>query len=788
MPAPIPFNANWYLSQNPDVAAAVQAGLIDAETHFQNFGRFEGRSPSFLLDVEYYLANNPDVAAAVQAGQVTAWDHAVQFGMSEGRSLTRVFDETFYVQNNPDVARAIAEGSITSGLEHFILFGHAEWRTINPMLDLGQYLQANPDVAQAAVMGNIDPLAHLMIHGLTEGRDLGNGIRLPIFENDPQFTQSISANRHLDAWERVHMVAPFVPGFERPALWTPPAGTPVPVDFRHPENSSFRLVVPSEVVVPPGLTLSDQVFRLEGGPAPMPAPAPTPVPDPLPDPGPDPAPELPEPPPVVVTGNPPVSQAASVSGDGLNVISATVADDDSDADTLHFKIDETTFGIAAATAATEFLVSYTATEQTSGSAFAGELTVTDGVQADTTGAVLYIGMGDPAGNTFSAASSSHRAALYGFGGDDHLTGGNMADIIIGGDGNDTITGGAGADTLSGGNGDDIFNYTDNVQRRKDSHVDGGDGFDTIVFSMAIDTLTSGSAQGDNFHADFYHVTGMERIQLSGASHVNLGEVLAGAGINTIATGNDNTTLRYDNTALGTLAIEAAALADNKTLTLTYFGGFVSGQLFNITGLKGNIDAHGINGAISVTAAAGTDFDVSITGGNGADLLTGGAGDDLIIGGDGADQLNGGIGADRLTGGSGNDTFLFAAGASGLPTTTGFDTIVDWFNGADTIDFGTTALTIDTGTGLAPGANPEPSSGLYRVGNYADLAAFLADLAKSTTTVAGSTLTYDDGTHSYLFVSDGLAGLGVNDVLIQLNAVTGLSVGATIVGGDITAFA
>lgn len=193
------------------------------------------------------------------------------------------------------------------------------------------------------------------------------------------------------------------------------------------------------------------------------------VPDPLPDPGPDPAPELPEPPPVVVTGNPPVSQAASVSGDGLNVISATVADDDSDADTLHFKIDETTFGIAAATAATEFLVSYTATEQTSGSAFAGELTVTDGVQADTTGAVLY-------------------------------------------------------------------------------------------------------------------------------------------------------------------------------------------------------------------------------------------------------------------------------------------------------------------------------NGLYRVGNYANLAAFLADLDNSTTTVAGSTLTYDDGTHSYLFVSDSLAGLGVNDVLIQLNAVTGLSVGATIVGGDITAFA
>lgn len=43
---PLPFNAVWYLGQNPDVAAAVNAGLTDAQTHFNQFGRAEGRSAS----------------------------------------------------------------------------------------------------------------------------------------------------------------------------------------------------------------------------------------------------------------------------------------------------------------------------------------------------------------------------------------------------------------------------------------------------------------------------------------------------------------------------------------------------------------------------------------------------------------------------------------------------------------------------------------------------------------------------------------------------------------------
>lgn len=229
-----------------------------------------------------------------------------------------------------------------------------------------------------------------------------------------------------------------------------------------------------------------------------------------------------------------------------------------------------------------------------------------------------------------------------------LVGHGGTDFITGGAGGDAITGASGADTLSGGAGDDVFLFTENLQLRADSSVAGGDGFDSIEFSAAIDTLTGGSPQGDNFHADFLRVSHVERIKLAGASLVNLGDVFPGVGITTIATGNDNTTLRYDNILLGTLTIDATALADNKTLTLTQFGEPGAGQWFNITNLKGDVNAAGLQGGISVTVATGTGFDVTVVGGDGNDSLVGGAGADTLTGANGADQLRGGAGADTLS--------------------------------------------------------------------------------------------------------------------------------------------
>ena len=66
------FNESFYLVQNPDVAAAIEAGVIgSAEEHFNLFGFQEGRDPNAHFDTSFYLEQNPDVAAA----GVNPFDH-----------------------------------------------------------------------------------------------------------------------------------------------------------------------------------------------------------------------------------------------------------------------------------------------------------------------------------------------------------------------------------------------------------------------------------------------------------------------------------------------------------------------------------------------------------------------------------------------------------------------------------------------------------------------------------------------------------------------------------------
>src|SRR5690606_33717232 len=223
-----------------------------------------------VFGAQEYLRNNRDVAEAVAQGLITAWDHFELFGGAEGRSPTPLFNEAFYLQQNPDVAAAIEQGIISSAAQHFALFGQGEPRAINPAINLGQYLNANPDIAQAVLNGAINPLDHLLQYGVSEGRSLGNGVTLSDFSNDPGFTQSLAGGNAVQALIRVEAVAPFIPTFERPAGWTPPANTPIPVDFVPPANSGIKLVIPPEVVVPDDVELPEDTFEPVTPPAPEP--------------------------------------------------------------------------------------------------------------------------------------------------------------------------------------------------------------------------------------------------------------------------------------------------------------------------------------------------------------------------------------------------------------------------------------------------------------------------------------------------------------------------------------
>lgn len=82
------------------------------------------------FDPEFYLANNPDVAAAHGAGTIVdLHEHFLEAGFFEGRFAARpLVDESFYAASYQDIGAAIDRGDIVSGAEHYMRSGAAEGR------------------------------------------------------------------------------------------------------------------------------------------------------------------------------------------------------------------------------------------------------------------------------------------------------------------------------------------------------------------------------------------------------------------------------------------------------------------------------------------------------------------------------------------------------------------------------------------------------------------------------------------------------------------------------------
>ena len=139
------FDEEFYLAENPDVAAAIESGAFDgtAEDHYVQFGDAEGRDPNQFFDVSFYFNTVPIAADFVDAGLVSTSlaDYEI-FGILEGRanvpSSLLVFDASFYLANNPDVLVAILTGQFgdpfrpeASAFAHFVFDGFDEGRLPN---------------------------------------------------------------------------------------------------------------------------------------------------------------------------------------------------------------------------------------------------------------------------------------------------------------------------------------------------------------------------------------------------------------------------------------------------------------------------------------------------------------------------------------------------------------------------------------------------------------------------------------------------------------------------------
>ena len=146
------------------------------------------------------------------------------------------------------------------------------------------------------------------------------------------------------------------------------------------------------------------------------------------------------------------------------------------------------------------------------SAVSGTLQITDGTLSTD---VIGLFLGTSAGDTEDRSASATPVALYGFGGDDTITGGAGDDLIAGGSGNDTIRGGdvfagTGADTLAGGAGFDRIYYDGS-----DLSIDGGLDFDTLAIFLTPATIDL--ALADQSLDDTAIVTGFEDVDAFGQS-------------------------------------------------------------------------------------------------------------------------------------------------------------------------------------------------------------------------------------------------------------------------------
>jgi hypothetical protein len=82
------------------------------------------------FDSDFYLQANPDIAEAFKAGQIPDLHrHFVENGYLEGRAGAKPpVDEAFYAKAYPDIGLAISRGEISSAADHYATSGAAEGR------------------------------------------------------------------------------------------------------------------------------------------------------------------------------------------------------------------------------------------------------------------------------------------------------------------------------------------------------------------------------------------------------------------------------------------------------------------------------------------------------------------------------------------------------------------------------------------------------------------------------------------------------------------------------------
>ena len=265
-------------------------------------------------------------------------------------------------------------------------------------------------------------------------------------------------------------------------------------------------------------------------------------------------------------------------------------------------------------------------------------------------------------------------------------------VFVDGDSDDVLMGGAGDDSMQGGQGADV--------------LDGGEGDDNLYYEA--DSQYSASISAFNAHShDFFVLENMNQ-----AADVFRG----GEGTDAIYLSHSSDALFLDD-GLTDVAVDGARIVGIEEIYCGDGDDLVDMTSFTMT--YGDITIEGEAGDDKLWTNEGND---TLLGGEGNDDLQGGIGNDRHEGGEGLDVIKGftgddtligGAGADTLTGGDGSDVFTFE-NISDSTAATGVDTITDFSQGEDVIDFSALGyqsmsdinVSTETGKTIITGVNDE----------------------------------------------------------------------------------
>ena len=267
--------------------------------------------------------------------------------------------------------------------------------------------------------------------------------------------------------------------------------------------------------------------------------------------------------------------------------------------------------------------------------------------------------------------------IYGFEGNDNLTGGAGNDRLEGGHDSDTLTGGEGDDILVGGRAGqfgaaDVDTYVfegnfgaDTIQggvRLARLYFKDAAGLDDLTFSLAGNDAVTISSDGGSVTIGAAAYQNSKYAVHYGSGNTLLGSLFLGDdGNNTFNFSSSHLSSTYQ-LVLGGGGIDTVNYINSNagvTVSLlagaTNTGGNAAGDTFvSIENISGSNHKDSLTGNAQANRLQGLGND---------DELYGLAGNDTLIGDAGADTLDGGAGNDILEGGAGADSYIFAGNYS-----------------------------------------------------------------------------------------------------------------------------